>query len=279
MLVRVWSRASSFTREGCPLPTQALDATTRAVLLDRIEAHGVVTLEPALPTRPPSQAVEAGPGYLKGRRLRLDVLPDGALTLIDRIDGVRWPLLATVRKRDRLTVSSAHPGPLVGSVTVDSPGLRLRASLRAAEDRVRLRIEGGPPDRVRFPLGVEPTGLALGDRILPMEAGFYRTPGSTAALGGMRDLAFLTPPGHVQVHRTRRQGFVLSFPLPPVFRCIVCRPAELGRAEEDRRLPVVQVPAGFLVPGTGHGRVRRRGRHLALWGGETRELLVPCDLF
>lgn len=278
MLVRVRSTALAFAHEGRLLPAQVLSPTTRAVLLDRIPPRALLVLHPADGDPAPARAVAAGPGWLKGPRLRLDVLPDGALTLIDRVDGVRWPLLATVRKRERLRFGSSHEGPLVGSVSVDSPGLRLRASLRAGEDRIRLRIAGGPPDRVKFPIGVEPTTLLLGDRSEVLAPGVWRHPGLVAAVGGMRDLGFLTPPGSVCVQRTRRQGFVLAFPLPPVFRCVVCRPEDLAQADEDRRLPVVQVPPGFSVPERGNVRVRRRGGDLVLRPGrDLRELLLPGE--
>lgn len=278
--MRVRSQASALRGPGGILPTQRLSAQTCAVLVDRIGAKSVLTLEPAL-APPPRGPIEAGPGFLKGPRLRLDVLPDGALTLVDRVDGVRWPLLATVRQRATLSVGSRHEGPLLGSVTVDSPGLRTRASLRAGEDRVRLRIEGGPPDLVRFPLGVEPTHLRLDWGAVPLAPGPYRHGGSVAVTGGMRDLAFLTRPGVVHVQRTRRQGFVLAFPLPPVFRCLVCRPSELTQAVEDRLLPVLQVGPRFPFAEVGNvpwWRVRRRGLHVVLAAGKGRELLVESPL-
>lgn len=280
MLVRVRGRGSGWSGSEGPLPVQRLADGAWAVLVDRIAAKAVLTLTPTS-APPPRGPVEAGPGFLKGPRLRLDVLPDGALTLVDRVDGVRWPLLATVRPRATLSVGSRYGGPLLGSVTVDSPGLRVRASLRVGEDVIRLRIEGGPPDVVRFPLGVEPTHLRLGQEAVPLASGSYRHGGSVAVTGGMRDLGFLTRPGVVHVLRTRRQGFVVAFPLPPVFRCLVCRPSELERAAEDRLLPVLQVDPRFPFAEVGHvpwWRVRRRGLHLVLAAGKGRELLVESPL-
>lgn len=280
--MRVWTRADGLAGPEGPLPTQRLTAQTCAVLVKRIPAHAILALAPVPAAPLPRTPVQAGPGFLRGSRLRLDVLPDGALTLVDRVDGVRWPLLATVRPRPTLSVASRFEGPLLGSVTVDSPGLRLRASLRSGEDRLRLRIHGGPPDRVRFPLGVEPTHLRLDGGEIALAQGSYRHRGSLALAGGMRDLAFLTRPGLVQVLRTRRQGFVLAFPLPPVFRCLVCRPSELPEAERDQRLPVLQVDPRFSVAQVGNGpwrRVRRRGPLLVLTAGKARELLVPSPLY
>lgn len=112
------------------------------------------------------EAVRGDAGWLEGRLLRVDVLPDGTLTLVQRATGLRWPLLLGLETPEEgrwrrsplegLTVWCPEPGPLAATAALEGrlrSGARFRArcTLRAGEPFLRLKARADGPFRALFP--------------------------------------------------------------------------------------------------------------------------------